>query len=104
MISFCEIDLCFYYCIDHTEDEKEFDYNKGSDKGPENWGKLHNEWSACGNGNIQSPIDLLDEKLEVLRHLGRLNRSYKASKASLKNRGHDIMVRILDLKTKDNAM
>ncbi|KAJ8625201.1 hypothetical protein MRB53_033731 [Persea americana] len=75
-----------------VEDEKEFDYNKGSDKGPENWGKLHNEWSACGNGNIQSPIDLLDEKVEVLHHLGRLNRSYKASKASLKNRGHDIML------------
>ncbi|RWR92580.1 alpha carbonic anhydrase 7-like protein [Cinnamomum micranthum f. kanehirae] len=73
-----------------VEDEKEFDYNKGSDKGPENWGKIHKNWSACGEGNMQSPIDLLDEKVEVLHHLGRLKRSYKASKAILKNRGHDI--------------
>ncbi|KAJ8625202.1 hypothetical protein MRB53_033732 [Persea americana] len=73
-----------------VEDEKEFDYKKGSDKGPENWGRIHEEWSACGKGNMQSPIDLLDEKVEVLHHLGRLKRSYKASKATLKNRGHDI--------------
>ncbi|KAJ8625203.1 hypothetical protein MRB53_033733 [Persea americana] len=73
-----------------VEDEKEFDYNKVSAKGPENWGKIHKNWSACGEGNMQSPIDLLDEKVGVLHHLGRLKRSYKASKATLKNRGHDI--------------
>lgn len=41
---------------------------------------------------MQSPIDLLNERVEVVSHLGRLKRSYKPSYATLKNRGHDMMV------------
>lgn len=93
MISLSEVDVFFFFVFIHIEDEKEFDYNKGSNKGPENWGKIHREWSACGEGNMQSPIDLLDEKVEMLHLLGRLKRSYKPANATLKNRGHDIEVR-----------
>lgn len=41
---------------------------------------------------MQSPIDLLNERVQVVSHLGRLKRSYKPSYATLKNRGHDMMV------------
>lgn len=41
---------------------------------------------------MQSPIDLMNERVEVVSHLGRLKRSYKPSEAILKNRGHDIKV------------
>lgn len=76
-----------------AEDEKEFDYEKGSDKGPDKWGEIHEEWSTCKHGNMQSPIDLLHERVQVVSHLGRLQRSYKPSQATLKNRGHDMKVR-----------
>ncbi|XP_058077998.1 alpha carbonic anhydrase 7-like isoform X2 [Magnolia sinica] len=76
-----------------VEDEKEFDYVKGSGKGPENWGDIHEEWAMCKNGDMQSPIDLLHERVQVVSHLGRLKRHYKPSNATLKNRGHDIMLK-----------
>ena len=76
-----------------AEDEREFDYVQGGDKGPDRWGEIHEEWSMCKHGNMQSPIDLLNERVEVVSHLGTLQRRYKPSQAILKNRGHDMMVR-----------
>ncbi|GLT33774.1 hypothetical protein SLA2020_494400 [Shorea laevis] len=73
-----------------VDDESEFDYNKNSEKGPDRWGEIKPEWSACSNGTMQSPIDLLNERVEVVSHLGRLKRSYKPSNATLMNRGHDM--------------
>lgn len=76
-----------------VEDETEFNYLTESGKGPEQWGDLHENWTACKNGEMQSPIDLMNERVQVVVHLGRLNRSYKPSNATLKNRGHDIMLK-----------
>uniref|UniRef100_A0A2N9GU36 Carbonic anhydrase n=1 Tax=Fagus sylvatica TaxID=28930 RepID=A0A2N9GU36_FAGSY len=42
---------------------------------------------------MQSPIDMLNERVEVVSHLGRLKRNYKPSYATLKNRGHDMMMK-----------
>lgn len=74
------------------EDEHEFNYKKNDEKGPERWGKLKPEWEMCGKGEMQSPIDLMNERVNIVSHLGRLNRDYKPSNATIKNRGHDIMV------------
>ncbi|XP_058077882.1 alpha carbonic anhydrase 7-like isoform X2 [Magnolia sinica] len=76
-----------------VEDESEFDYIQGSERGPEHWGEMHEEWAMCKNGDMQSPIDLWHERVEVVPNLGRLKRSYKPSNATLKNRGHDIMLK-----------
>ncbi|CAK9171396.1 unnamed protein product [Ilex paraguariensis] len=76
-----------------VEDESEFSYVPGSDNGPERWGEIHPEWSMCNNGTMQSPIDLLNERVEIVSHLGRLKRDYKPSNATLINRGHDMMLR-----------
>ncbi|KAA8544081.1 hypothetical protein F0562_021742 [Nyssa sinensis] len=79
-----------------VEDETEFSYKEGGDNGPEHWGEIHPEWSLCGNGAMQSPIDLLNERVEVVSYLGRLKRNYKPSNATLINRGHDIMLKWTD--------
>ncbi|KAG9451052.1 hypothetical protein H6P81_011017 [Aristolochia fimbriata] len=79
-----------------VEDEKEFSYIEGSENGPKHWGEIHEEWAACSNGNMQSPIDLLNERVEVVEHLGRLKRNYRPSNATLVNRGHDIMINWTD--------
>lgn len=70
-----------------AENEEEFDY-----KNVTNWGEIHAEWKSCGNGTMQSPIDLLDERVSIVSHLGVLHRDYNPSYATLKNRGHDMMV------------
>ncbi|CAK9171401.1 unnamed protein product [Ilex paraguariensis] len=76
-----------------VEDESEFSYVPGSHNGPERWGEIRPEWSMCNNGTMQSPIDLLNERVEIVSHLGRLKRDYKPSNATLINRGHDMMLR-----------
>ncbi|KAL0390090.1 UNVERIFIED_CONTAM: Alpha carbonic anhydrase 7 [Sesamum calycinum] len=76
-----------------VDDEREFSYEDDSEIGPGNWGKIRAEWSECNSGRWQSPIDLLNERVEVVSHLGRLKRNYRPSNATLINRGHDMMLR-----------
>lgn len=73
-------------------EEEEFSYKSGSETGPEHWGELHKDWSVCGKGEFQSPIDLSDKRVQVLHHLGQLRSSYRPASAVMKNRGHDIMI------------
>ncbi|XP_047331104.1 alpha carbonic anhydrase 7-like, partial [Impatiens glandulifera] len=82
----------------HVDDEREFTYVKDSSRGPQQWGDIKEEWGKCKNGTMQSPIDLLNERVETVSHLGRMKRNYKPSNATLLNRGHDMM-----LKWKDGA-
>ncbi|KAL2502710.1 Alpha carbonic anhydrase 7 [Forsythia ovata] len=72
------------------EDDREFDYIKGSPKGPEKWGELKPEWAACKNGTMQSPIDLSNARVKIISQPEI--RNYKPSNATLKNRGYDISV------------
>uniref|UniRef100_A0A453T9B8 Carbonic anhydrase n=1 Tax=Aegilops tauschii subsp. strangulata TaxID=200361 RepID=A0A453T9B8_AEGTS len=75
-----------------TDDESEFSYVCGAENGPENWGKIKEEWATCGTGLMQSPIDLSDRLASQAPHLGYLNHSYRPAEASMVNRGHDITV------------
>ncbi|KAG2323960.1 hypothetical protein Bca4012_038299 [Brassica carinata] len=79
-----------------VEDEHEFNYKKNDDNGPERWGEIKPEWEMCGKGEVQSPIDLMNERVKIVSHLGRLNRDYETSNATIKNRGHDIMLKFED--------
>lgn len=74
-----------------VEDESAFTYGHAG-KGPESWGKLDPKWKKCSNGKLQSPIDLSDDRVEVIPKLGNLKRNYKPAPAIIKNRGHDIEV------------
>lgn len=78
--------------FDGSEDEREFDYLKASEKGPKHWGDLKKEWAACKNGEIQSPIDMSNERVKIIQNSRELKKNYKPSNATLKNRGHDISV------------
>ncbi|KAK9154789.1 hypothetical protein Sjap_002269 [Stephania japonica] len=78
---------------EETEDEREFDYLQGSKKGPKYWGKINPHWEACERGDMQSPIDILNSDVHEMHALGKLRRDYKPAQASVKNRGHDIMVK-----------
>ncbi|GFP84249.1 alpha carbonic anhydrase 7 [Phtheirospermum japonicum] len=42
---------------------------------------------------MQSPIDLLNHRVQIGSHLGKLTRDYDPSNATLINRGHDMMLR-----------
>ncbi|KAF8038167.1 hypothetical protein BT93_B0895 [Corymbia citriodora subsp. variegata] len=78
------------YMAVEVEDEREFDYIAGSEKGPMHWGELKEEWEACKKGKMQSPIDLSNQRVKVMPKLRDIQRSYKPSNTTLKNRGHDI--------------
>ncbi|CAK8571446.1 unnamed protein product [Lathyrus sativus] len=80
---------------EEVEDEREFDYTKGSKKGPPYWGELKKEWAACKNGKMQSPIALTNDNLKIVPNLGKLKKNYMSENATLLNRGHDIQVKWL---------
>lgn len=69
-----------------------FTYDSGSKRGPADWGKLNPNWTVCGHGKLQSPVDLISDRVVVTGKLGTLRRSYKPAPAVVKNRGHDISV------------
>ncbi|KAI4378711.1 hypothetical protein MLD38_016151 [Melastoma candidum] len=76
-----------------ADDQREFDYIKGSKKGPEHWGEIKEEWGACKNGEMQSPIDLLSERVKIVpKSVVDIRTWYRPTNATLKNRGHDIML------------
>ncbi|KAL5719849.1 carbonic anhydrase [Ranunculus cassubicifolius] len=77
---------------EEAENEREFAYIGNAKIGPKEWGKIHPEWATCSNGQVQSPIDISSSGAEGKRDLGILEAKYKAAPASVKNRGHDIMV------------
>ncbi|XP_038706504.1 alpha carbonic anhydrase 7-like [Tripterygium wilfordii] len=85
-----------YFMVICAENDREFDCNHHGEIGPHRWGEIKPEWSACNHGSMQSPIDLLNERVEVVSHLGRIHREYKPSNATIKNRGHDIMLKWVD--------
>ncbi|KAM3738952.1 hypothetical protein ACB098_09G168700 [Castanea mollissima] len=73
-----------------VEDESPFTYLEDTGKGPSKWGTIDPLWKACGNGKLQSPIDLLSRRVQVYPRLGQLKVVYKPAQAVVKNRGHDI--------------
>ncbi|KAI3696731.1 hypothetical protein L6452_29240 [Arctium lappa] len=75
-----------------VEDEREFDYARGSHMGPEKWGAIKKEWSLCSNGTMQSPIDMSSRRVAMVATSTKLYRNYKPHNATINNRGHDIML------------
>jgi carbonic anhydrase len=96
----CDVTLCLTYFpsvfwrwvgSEGTDvHETPFSYTEGSGTGPEDWGKLNPDWIACGNGTMQSPIDI--QQVQVSPTLGELETDYEPAPAKLVNKGHDIAV------------
>lgn len=76
-----------------TNDTIPFSYIEATGRGPSKWGQLDPTWKACGDGKLQSPIDLLDQNVKVLfGQEDQLRRDYKPANATIISRGYDIMV------------
>uniref|UniRef100_A0ACD5T6G0 Uncharacterized protein n=1 Tax=Avena sativa TaxID=4498 RepID=A0ACD5T6G0_AVESA len=67
-----------------------FSYNAMSMDGPENWGKLSPAYSACGEGKMQSPIDIVTADAVPNPALDNLTRVYAPTAATLLNSGKAI--------------
>ncbi|CAJ2671529.1 unnamed protein product [Trifolium pratense] len=92
-VVFLVIIICsssFLISVSHSDGEVEYNYKSGDSKGPENWGKIKPEWKLCGIGKLQSPIDILNNMVQELPELGKLEKNYKSAPAALKNRSHDV--------------
>ena len=57
--------------------------------GPANWGKINADWSQCGAGNRQSPIDIRDG---IKVELEPIAFDYKPTSFSVTDNGHTIQV------------
>ncbi|MFQ6660142.1 hypothetical protein Gotur_028761 [Gossypium turneri] len=94
--------LCFSASVasndEEVEDEREFDYNENSTKGPHHWGDLKKEWAACKTGAMQSPIDLTNDRVKIVAKSVKLEKNYKPAESIIKNRGHDISLQWPDHK------
>ncbi|KAK1576461.1 hypothetical protein Q3G72_014062 [Acer saccharum] len=79
---------------DDAEADKEtpYTYIEGTGNGPKEWGVIDPHWQVCAKGRYQSPIDLLDQRVQILPNLGELHKDYKPAPAVVKNRAHDISV------------
>ncbi|XP_051120915.1 alpha carbonic anhydrase 7-like [Andrographis paniculata] len=84
-------------CIaQELDDERGFNYDEASEIGPMHWGEIREEWKECTTSKMQSPIDIKNEKVQIVSYLGRLETSYKPANATLVNRGHDMMIKWVD--------
>nr|BDV04036.1 alpha carbonic anhydrase 1 [Hygrophila difformis] len=75
----------------YAEDAPSFSYIIGAPNGPDNWGNNPN-WTLCGTGRSQSPVNIFGLTAVDTPSLGTLDRQYKAAPALLKKRVHDIEV------------
>ncbi|KAM0938948.1 putative carbonic anhydrase [Dioscorea sansibarensis] len=91
------LSFVLFSCFPNAKPQAEegFSYIEGSPNRSEYREKLKPEWKTCSNSINQSLIDLPDDIVIQNPTLGKLRTSYQAARATLKNTGHDVMVRIL---------
>ncbi|GLT88178.1 hypothetical protein SLE2022_062130 [Rubroshorea leprosula] len=80
--------MCYWW----AGNEPPFTYIESTGKRPSNWGKLNPDWTACGSGKLQSPIDVTRGEAVKINQEGNLKTYYKPTTAVLKNRVHDVML------------
>ncbi|KAH6837805.1 hypothetical protein C2S53_013965 [Perilla frutescens var. hirtella] len=64
--------------------------------GPNMWGKISPDFSMCGNGKSQSPINILTDKVVLNKSLKPLIRSYGSCNVTLVNNKFNVGVRYPD--------
>ncbi|KAL8555117.1 hypothetical protein ACS0TY_003062 [Phlomoides rotata] len=72
-----------------SDDETSFSYVIGAPNGPYNWTNLNPNWTRCGTGRTQSPINIVNL---TISSRGNSIRRYRPAPAQIRNRGHDIEV------------
>ncbi|KAL0534022.1 hypothetical protein IC582_028299 [Cucumis melo] len=98
-VLFCSVFYAFVLLLSRpavsqeVDDESGFNYDEDGNKGPSRWGELNVEWQECNSGKMQSPIDLLHKRVQIVPKFVDFKIAYKPTNATLKNRGHDIMIK-----------
>lgn len=87
LINFLFVCLMFIYV--HA-DTLSFSYT--GQTGPEKWGSLSPNNTACSNGKMQSPVDVVKSILTPNKKLMPLTRVYRTSNATLFNNGFNLGV------------
>ncbi|KAK4757426.1 hypothetical protein SAY87_018727 [Trapa incisa] len=59
-------------------------------KGPDNWGHISPEFSACSSGTHQSPVNIVTNQTVVNMGLSPLIRGYRPANATLVNNGFNV--------------
>lgn len=70
-----------------AQDEPEFGYS--GKHGPEHWADLNPEWSACGDGQSQSPINIVNATDE---EQPELEMNYQVGSKDFANNGRNVQV------------
>ncbi|OAY40380.1 alpha carbonic anhydrase 4 [Manihot esculenta] len=72
--------------------ETPYTYIEATGRGPSRRGQLNPELQACGNGRMQSPIDIRLQDVKLAPALGDLPLQYQPAAASIKSLGRVIQV------------
>lgn len=92
------VDVCFCLILFADETETEFHYVTGAYADPSKWSSVKQEWKICGVGKRQSPVNLSPKVARLVHNSTALIQTYyKPVEATLKNRGYDMVVIIIQL-------
>ncbi|KAL8505096.1 hypothetical protein ACS0TY_016342 [Phlomoides rotata] len=64
--------------------------------GPDQWAKLNPNFSMCGTGKLQSPINIMTQDVVINKNLKPLIRSYEVTNVTLVNNKFNVGVRYPD--------
>ncbi|OWM79081.1 alpha carbonic anhydrase 1, chloroplastic-like [Punica granatum] len=67
-------------------------FSYSGDRGPSHWGHLSSEYSACSNGKIQSPVNVIKNQMVLNKDLTPLTQDYHPANATLGNNGVSIAI------------
>jgi carbonic anhydrase len=87
---FCGWMACGRPCSAQKNPSKSVQWSYEGPDGPDNWGNLAPDFSACKLGTHQSPIDIKDAKEQA--DLAPIQFNYKLSPLKIVNDGHTIRV------------
>ena len=59
------------------------------EEGPDHWGEIDPSYAACGTGQSQSPVDLVDATAQDLTNIAF---NYQPSQVNILNNGHTVQV------------
>lgn len=75
---------------EEADDTSTAEWSYEEEIGPEHWGELDSSYSACVNGNEQSPINIESSKVKTSEKMENIVIQYKPTAFSLAHTGHTV--------------
>ncbi|MCM3637251.1 carbonic anhydrase family protein [Sporosarcina luteola] len=73
-----------------SDDTANMQWSYDEETGPDHWGDLDPAYSACTDGNEQSPINIDSSQVKTSKKLDSIEIQYEPSHLSILNNGHSI--------------